>query len=45
MDRFTFDLSRAVKCCNHYPQADGRLLPVCVRNNVDPALLVGSHAR
>jgi uncharacterized radical SAM superfamily Fe-S cluster-containing enzyme len=39
MDRYTFDLSRAVKCCNHYPQADGRLLPVCVRNNVDPALL------
>ena len=32
MDRFTFDLSRAVKCCNHYPQADGRLLPACVRN-------------
>lgn len=34
MDRTTFDLSRAMKCCNHYPQADGRLLPVCVRNNV-----------
>jgi uncharacterized radical SAM superfamily Fe-S cluster-containing enzyme len=34
MDRATFDLSRAVKCCNHYPQVDGRLLPACVRNNV-----------
>jgi 7,8-dihydro-6-hydroxymethylpterin dimethyltransferase len=34
MDRFTFDLSRAMKCCNHYPQPDGRLLPACVRNNV-----------
>lgn len=34
MDRYTFDLSRAVKCCNHYPQPDGRLLPACVRNNV-----------
>ncbi len=33
MDRATFDLSRAVKCCNHYPQADGRLFPACVRNN------------
>ncbi len=33
MDRYTFDLSRAVKCCNHYPQVDGRLLPACVRNN------------
>jgi uncharacterized radical SAM superfamily Fe-S cluster-containing enzyme len=32
MDRTTFDLSRAAKCCNHYPQADGRLLPACVRN-------------
>ena len=34
MDRYTFDLSRAAKCCNHYPQADGRLLPACVRNNI-----------
>ena len=34
MDRYTFDLSRAVKCCNHYPQPDGRLLPACVRNNL-----------
>ncbi|MCK9459118.1 MAG: radical SAM protein [Proteobacteria bacterium] len=33
MDRYTFDLSRAVKCCNHYPQVDGRLVPACVRNN------------
>jgi uncharacterized radical SAM superfamily Fe-S cluster-containing enzyme len=33
MDRASFDLSRAVKCCNHYPQADGRLLPACIRNN------------
>jgi uncharacterized radical SAM superfamily Fe-S cluster-containing enzyme len=32
MDRTTFDLSRAAKCCNHYPQVDGRLLPACVRN-------------
>jgi uncharacterized radical SAM superfamily Fe-S cluster-containing enzyme len=33
MDRSNFDLSRVVKCCNHYPQTDGRLLPACVRNN------------
>jgi uncharacterized radical SAM superfamily Fe-S cluster-containing enzyme len=32
MDRYSFDLSRAVKCCNHYPQPDGRLVPACVRN-------------
>lgn len=34
MDRSNFDLSRVVKCCNHYPQIDGRLLPACVRNNL-----------
>ena len=34
MDRSNFDLGRVVKCCNHYPQTDGRLLPACVRNNV-----------
>lgn len=34
MDRYTFDLSRVVKCCNHYPQRDGRLIPACVRNNL-----------
>ena len=32
MDRASFDVSRAAKCCNHYPQVDGRLLPACVRN-------------
>lgn len=34
MDRFSFDVSRVVKCCNHYPQGDGRLIPACVRNNL-----------
>jgi uncharacterized radical SAM superfamily Fe-S cluster-containing enzyme len=34
MDRRTFDLARAIKCCNHYPQPDGRFLPACVRNNI-----------
>jgi uncharacterized radical SAM superfamily Fe-S cluster-containing enzyme len=32
MDPETFDLSRARKCCQVYPQRDGRMLPVCVRN-------------
>ena len=32
MDRDTFDLSRARKCCNVYPLADGRLMPACVYN-------------
>jgi uncharacterized radical SAM superfamily Fe-S cluster-containing enzyme len=32
MDPETFDLSRARKCCQVYPQLDGRMIPVCVRN-------------
>ena len=32
MDPGTFDLSRARKCCQIYPQLDGRLIPVCVHN-------------
>ena len=32
MDRHTFDLSRARKCCQVYPQPDGRLVPACVHN-------------
>ncbi len=32
MDPDTFDLSRARKCCQVYPQRDGRLIPVCVHN-------------
>lgn len=31
-DAETFDLSRVRRCCQAYPQADGRLLPACVRN-------------
>lgn len=33
MDAHTFDLARVVKCCQQYPQADGRLMPACVFNN------------
>ena len=32
MDRHTFDLSRARKCCQVYPQPDGKLMPACVYN-------------
>jgi uncharacterized radical SAM superfamily Fe-S cluster-containing enzyme len=32
MDPDTFDLSRARKCCQVYPQLDGRMIPVCVNN-------------
>ncbi len=32
MDAGTFDLTRIMKCCNHYLQPDGRLLPMCAHN-------------
>ncbi len=32
MDRDTLDLGRLMKCCNCYPQADGRLVPMCAQN-------------
>jgi uncharacterized radical SAM superfamily Fe-S cluster-containing enzyme len=34
MDPDSFDLARARQCCQVYPQADGRLIPACVRNCV-----------
>jgi hypothetical protein len=36
MDRDTFDLGRLMKCCNHYPGADGSLVPLCGRNLIEP---------
>jgi uncharacterized radical SAM superfamily Fe-S cluster-containing enzyme len=29
MDRHDFDLERLMKCCHHYPQIDGRIMPAC----------------
>ena len=29
MDPHDFDLERLRKCCHHYPQEDGRLIPMC----------------
>ncbi|MCX7047350.1 MAG: radical SAM protein [Candidatus Sumerlaeota bacterium] len=31
-DAQTFDLARVRRCCQAYPQPDGRLIPACVRN-------------
>ncbi|MHC4249379.1 MAG: radical SAM protein [Planctomycetota bacterium] len=31
-DGDTFDLARARRCCNGYPQPDGRIVPACVMN-------------
>ena len=33
MDNATFNQGRIMKCCNHYVQPDGRLIPIC-RHNV-----------
>lgn len=35
MDVHTLDFGRLIKCCNHYPQVDGRLLPMCALNVFD----------
>jgi uncharacterized radical SAM superfamily Fe-S cluster-containing enzyme len=32
MDAATFDIGRLMKCCNHYLQADGTLIPMCSLN-------------
>jgi len=42
MDRDTFDLARARKCCQVYPQPDGKLIPACIHNCLkrDPAARV-----
>ena len=29
MDRHDFDLERLRKCCHHYPQIDGKIMPAC----------------
>ena len=32
MDVYNFDLARVIKCCHHYPQPDGRIMPICSHN-------------
>lgn len=32
MDVYNFDFSRLVKCCNPYPQAGNKLVPMCAQN-------------
>jgi len=32
MDASTFDFGRLIKCCNPYPQPDGRFVPMCAQN-------------
>lgn len=37
-DADTFDLARVRRCCNGYPQPDGRVIPACVRNVCRPGI-------
>lgn len=32
MDATNLDFARLIKCCNPYPQSDGRLVPMCAQN-------------
>jgi len=32
MDADTLDFGRLIKCCNPYPQTDGRFIPMCAQN-------------
>ena len=44
-DRETFDLARVRRCCNAYPQTDGKLIPACVHNVMGRILLAGDSTR
>ncbi len=41
MDRDDFDLERLRKCCHHYPQIDGRIMPACGFNMFHRGAAVG----
>lgn len=38
MDAYTFDFKRAMKCCIHILQTDGKMIPFCVYNNIYRAM-------
>jgi uncharacterized radical SAM superfamily Fe-S cluster-containing enzyme len=43
MDRHDFDLERLMKCCHHYPQVDGRIMPACGFNMFHRGAAKGSN--
>ena len=43
MDRHDFDLERLMKCCHHYPQIDGRIIPACGFNMFHRGAAKGSE--
>ena len=44
MDRHDFDLERLRKCCHHYPQVDGRIMPACGFNMFHRGAVKGPQA-
>ncbi len=44
MDAHDYDLERVRKCCNHYPQVDGRLMPACNFNMFHRGAAVGPNS-
>ena len=44
MDRHDFDLERLRKCCHHYPQVDGRIMPACGFNMFHRGAAKGAQA-
>lgn len=32
MDAYNFEFGRVIKCCNPYPQKDGKMIPICAMN-------------
>ncbi|MCE9576009.1 MAG: radical SAM protein [Deltaproteobacteria bacterium] len=45
MDRHDFDLERLRKCCHHYPQTDGRIMPACGFNMFHRGAAKGASER
>lgn len=43
MDRHDFDLERLRKCCHHYPQVDGRIMPACGFNMFHRGAALGAE--
>ena len=43
MDRHDFDLERLRKCCHHYPQLDGKIMPACGFNMFHRGAAKGAH--
>ena len=45
MDRHDFDLERLRKCCHHYAQVDGRIMPACGFNMFHRGAAIGPETQ